>query len=107
MVFHGNRITVPYENSKQSVDGSTGKFVRRVDWRNVSPSMAVVEAVATATDREQQELDVLYDYIDPDALDRIFEDASGTNVEVTFTFEGTQVAVRSGGAVFVETAGGH
>lgn len=63
-------------------------------------STAVVKAVATTTDIPIDELPLLYDVIDPDALDAIVQShADGrprTGVHVTFTMAGCTVRIRNG-----------
>lgn len=66
-------------------------------------SEQVVSAVAAACDIDPLELPPLYDVIDPDALDRLFEHgalAEGNSIgRVTFTMAGCEVVVHSDGAV--------
>lgn len=66
------------------------------------PSICVVETVADALETDPTELGPLYEAVDPDALDRLFEAphrfASG---RVTFRFEGCNVTVDADGWVVV------
>ncbi|WP_164471144.1 HalOD1 output domain-containing protein [Halorubrum sp. CSM-61] len=66
------------------------------------PSVRVVESVADALETAPEELGPLYEAIDPDALDRLFESphrfASG---RVTFAFEGRTVTVDADGRIDV------
>lgn len=66
------------------------------------PSICVIETVADALETDPRELGPLYEAIDPDALDRLFESprqfASGC---VTFTFEGCEVTVDANGWIAV------
>jgi hypothetical protein len=70
------------------------------DWTSTSPSTGVVEAVASATNRDPLALPQLYDAVDADALDSLVR-ASGGGVVVSFAFAGCQVTARSGGVVTV------
>jgi len=67
--------------------------------------MAVVETVAVALDLETTALEPLYESVDPDALDALFEakDSSATPGEltVTFTVAERQVTVHGSGEVVV------
>lgn len=81
--------------------------------RDQSLSQAVIHAVATFTGREtiatdatgtQKALDSLYDTVDPDALDSLFqsgEDESSMVGTVEFWYCGCEVTVRSDGFVIV------
>jgi hypothetical protein len=74
------------------------------DWASTSPSTAVVETVAEATDRGPMALPQLYDTIDTDALDSLFRPDGGP-VSVSLAFAGCDVTVRSDGEVAVRPAG--
>lgn len=77
----------------------------RSDWRGTGqPSIAVVEAVADATDRDPLDVASLYDHVDTDALDALVtsaEDGSGTDVRVSFTYDGVRVLVEGTGGITV------
>ncbi|MFC4451817.1 HalOD1 output domain-containing protein [Halorussus aquaticus] len=84
-------------------DGRAAYRVPSTDW---SVSTAVVEAVAEVADRDPlAENFVLYDAIDPDALDCIFADhgneASRTSGRVVFDFQGCRVEVHADGDLVV------
>lgn len=72
--------------------------------RDGQVSETVVTAVAQATGVDPLDLDPLYNVVDPDALNRIF-DSTGTSspasVELSFTMAGCQVVVRGDGEVVV------
>jgi hypothetical protein len=68
--------------------------VSSIDWGTYeSAATAVAEAVATATGRDQTDLDPLQYTVDADALDRLFDDAGADELVVSFTYEGVQVRV--------------
>jgi hypothetical protein len=59
-----------------------------------SSSEAVLNAVSEATDSPILELDPLYDAVDPDALDTIFNaKASSRKVNVSFVYANCRVVV--------------
>ncbi|SEW14322.1 HalOD1 output domain-containing protein [Halobacterium jilantaiense] len=62
-------------------------------------SIGVVEAVATATDRDAGSLPPLGRVIDPDALDDLL--GRGGDVEITFEYADAEVTVQGDGTVFV------
>lgn len=61
------------------------------------PSHRVVERVADEVGAEPTQLEPLYSSIDPDALDKLFADSTGTTdsgvVELTFTYAGYRIVV--------------
>lgn len=70
-------------------DGGT-EFVAEYD-EDESPSEAVLRSVATITGVTAVELDPLYETIDPDALDALFE--GNAPASVTFFYAGCRVVV--------------
>ena len=74
------------------------------DWREDSPAMAVVEAVAKTTGLEPTAFG-LAEYVDPDALDALFRPrptgAPRVSGRVEFTVEGRRVVVRATGEIAV------
>ena len=70
------------------------------------PSLAVVSVVADVTDNGPLELEPLYNSIDPDALDGLFQMSragpSRTGGQVSFTFEGCDVVVHGDRQVVVK-----
>jgi hypothetical protein len=65
-----------------------------------SVSMAVVRAVSSAADRPVLELPPLYEFIDPDALDALFDDHR-TASRIEFRYAGFRVTVRADRTVAV------
>jgi hypothetical protein len=63
-------------------------------------SNRIVWNVAETTGIDQTELPVLYDHIDPDALDTFVEKMS--DGEVSFTYAGCDIVVESDGTVRVD-----
>ena len=78
--------------------------VYRYDWADVSPSVAVVEALGTLTDRDPVDLPTLNEVIDSDALDAIFTDSTSgrTVTTVSFAYAGHSVTVVDDGTVVVD-----
>jgi hypothetical protein len=78
-------------------------------WHNWSgdgpPGVAVVEAVAAATDRDPLELPPLSEVIDPDALEGLLDpdagvdDAKSNLVQVSFEYAGVVVLIDSTGLI--------
>jgi hypothetical protein len=68
----------------------------------------VVTAVATREQLSLDELEPLYDYIDPEALDTLFESlndgSSRAGGRVSFAFSGYQVTVTNDGEVELESS---
>jgi len=89
-------MTDDHHRSPSGRDGTRSQFtISEYD----RPSIGVVEAVATATDRDTGALPQLGHVIDPDALDDIL-DHDG-DVEISFEYAGTDVTVQGDGTVFV------
>lgn len=68
-------------------------------------SLAVIEAVAAVSGTDPIELPPLYDVVNPDALDAMFEPhdrREGSNLRVEFTYNGFDVVVREGPEVTVD-----
>lgn len=70
------------------------------------PSTTIVKAIAAILGRKQDELDPLYYVVEPDALDSIVQptvrgDHHG-DVEISFTYHGFDVAVKSYGIVEIQ-----
>ncbi|WP_227354413.1 HalOD1 output domain-containing protein [Haladaptatus salinisoli] len=63
----------------------------------------IVETIAEAADADPTQLEPLYESIDPDALDDLFDRRSDANVpaRVTFHHEGFEVVVERDGRVEV------
>ena len=77
----------------------------RFEWdEETLPSVSVIEAVASIADCDPIALDPLHKYVDPDALDAIFErngDANPVTGRVSFRFEDYLVVVNSAGEILV------
>ena len=71
-----------------------------------SPSAAVLDAVADREDVSATELPLLYDAVDPDALDALVgSDDSDRDIRVTFSYHGYEVTVTGDGAVSLDEDG--
>jgi len=69
-----------------------------------SPSEAIIQAVAAAAGVEPTELPPLFDFVDPDALDTLFQDHTGAaDAEklLSFRIKTWNVFVRADGRVLV------
>lgn len=64
-----------------------------------TPAETVVTRVAKMLGRSPLEMEPLFEVVDPDALNRLFDatDESRSSVTVTFDYCGRQVAVTAGG----------
>ena len=69
-----------------------------------SPSAAVVSVVSDATGADQSPPPVLYDTVDPDALDQLFRHRPGqsTKLLVSFHYRGYLVTVSFTGEITVQ-----
>lgn len=74
----------------------------RVAWADVdTPTVDVVEAVASATGRDVLELPPLNDTLDGDALETLVAGADGNGLRISFTYAETSVVVDCGEAIEV------
>jgi hypothetical protein len=84
-------------------------ITHRCDWTETQPSLAVIEAITVAANRQPLEGPPLYDAIDSEALDTLFdgsEERPPAQLEVTFTYDGFDVTVSGAGQVTVRPADG-
>lgn len=85
---------------------TTDSFDATHEWNRDGrpPSIAVVEAIAAMDGIDPTELDVvLYDYLDPDALDRLFRSQTGGDLEVEFRVRDLLVTIRADGSLGIRT----
>ncbi|MEY7849186.1 HalOD1 output domain-containing protein [Natrarchaeobius sp. A-rgal3] len=73
-----------------------------LDYYRDSPSLRVVDALASATDTDPLDLEPLYDVVDPEALDQLFRDDVDVSGRVQFSYDGHAVEVGSDGTVTVD-----
>lgn len=80
--------------------------VRHGDDDGPAPSVAVIEAIAELSDADPTDLStegvVLYDHVDPDALDALVADHDG-DLDVSLSVAGYDVSVDSEAAVVRHT----
>lgn len=92
-----------------SGDGETRtRAVRHTGDSAEQSTLAVVEAVAAATDRDPLTMPPLHDAIDTDALDALVDRASEAEsaLRVTFAYAGATITVEGGHSVTVEVLPG-
>jgi len=89
----------------EGTDAADGTVRARYEWSSTLPSIAVIETVAIAVNREPTTIEPLYDSVDPDALDVLMQSneapADADPVTVSFGFAGRLVAVYGTGEVVV------
>jgi len=88
-----------------TADAAAGTIHTQYDWTETNPSIAVIETVAVAVDREPTELELLYDFIDPDAFDILVQTSGSEAVTVSFHYASQQVTVHGTGDVIVRPTG--
>lgn len=77
--------------------------IRRYDWEDVTPSVAIVETVSVAADVDPIDLPTLNDVIDTDALDMIcVNETRETELTLSFVYAGHEVTLLGDGTVIVE-----
>jgi hypothetical protein len=75
-------------------------YDRNHDWRETTPTAAIVTAVASVEECTTTDLPPLYDIVDPDALSRLVG-SPAHYIEVRFEYVDYRVSVDSTGAVRV------
>lgn len=76
----------------------------RYDWTDTDPSTAVVETLAVAINREPLNTDPLYESVDPDALNALFDPGAGgttPDLRVSFQYQDFLVAVSASGTISI------
>ena len=91
-----------------SVTDADGVIRAEYDWSSVTPSTAVIETVAIATNSEPATLEPLYNSVDADALDTLLASDGIHSIDrvttVSFAFAGRDVTVQNNGVVVVQPA---
>ncbi|WP_247003153.1 HalOD1 output domain-containing protein [Halosolutus gelatinilyticus] len=82
-------------------DPVTDVFEAQFDRAAIDPSEAVIEAIADVRDVEPIRLDPLYEFVDPEALDRICADRSDADCTVTFAYLEYRVAITDSGVITI------
>lgn len=83
-------------------DRQTDTYRAEYDWSTIAPSIAAIESLASLRGVAPTDIDPLYEYVDPDALDGVFEaDSAGPTTSVTFEFETDRVAVYGDGTITI------
>lgn len=88
----------------------TETYQTQHDWTGSEPvSHSVIEAVSEATGTDVERLAPLYEAIDPDALDALFESIPSRERmrgSVSFAFDGCSVRVAANGRILVRVLEG-
>lgn len=77
----------------------------RYEWSTTPPLVAVIETIATAVGCDAQEVDCVYENVDPDALDALVHRSGwgpDEDVHVTFPYDDWTVSVHGSGEVVVQ-----
>ncbi|RQG86101.1 hypothetical protein EA462_17255 [Natrarchaeobius halalkaliphilus] len=104
-------MTVTGDNHDgRRIDSQAGTALLSHDWNEGdSLANAIVSAIATLSGRTPDEMERLYDRIDPDSLEAIFEPTNGTTNRadgtLSFRLEGYAVIVHGSGTVLVAKNG--
>lgn len=101
-VFDAMRTT---SNQTFTFDPKTNTYRIRHDWQDDEPvSTALIMGVAAVTNAPPTEIDPLYEVVDPDALNRLFEPTANSSLRpsdgrATFTMNGCTVTVYGSGDI--------
>lgn len=95
------------DNITLQVNPKTGTYRTVYDWEeNESLSTRLLVAIEAITDVSPNELPPLYDYVDPDALDRLFEPRAETARtraagNITIPYAGFLVTIHADGVITI------
>ena len=64
-----------------------------------SISMAIISSMATISDTDSLNSAPLYATVDPDALNDLVSTANGSDLQITFTYNGYRIEVDGGGHI--------
>lgn len=102
-------MTIDDKQSDRNESGAESTCMIRHEWGGSdSPSTAVIEAVAAATNHDPTDMPPLYDHIDPDALDLLMTpraDDRANAITVSFIYEDVAVRIDRRGWVEVQLDG--
>ncbi len=78
----------------EGVDSDVTVVHARDGWTSPVPTIAILDALSEMEDVSPLELDyLLYDYVDPEALDSLVLDRRGNGVEIQFSVGGRHVRI--------------
>lgn len=91
------------ENRDQGRDMASRAYTSKFACQDGKPlSICVVEAVAEASETDPRDLRPLYETLDPDSLNQLFESPPDSRTgRITFIFEGCRVTVDTEGLIAV------
>lgn len=92
----------PSDDHDVDWDADSGTYRAHYEPGAESVSIRLLEAVAAVTGAEPTELEPLDEYVDPDALNVIFQpiqDRPGAHASLSFHYEGLLVVVHSDGEI--------
>lgn len=90
------------DDSAIEYDAESGTYRTFYDLDTHTPSLRLLEAVAAIQNADPTDLDPLDDYVDPDALNAIFEPIQSrpeAHGSLSFDYEGLLVLVHSDGEI--------
>lgn len=103
--YHGRTVTVESHGeviiSPEEEDGGQNQIYHVDDVESVSE--AVVRAIADVRGVDTLQVEPLYDYIEPDALDDLFDTDDDNDVTVSFHVDGLQIEIASDDSLAVRS----
>lgn len=76
------------------------------DWRETTPTEAIVSEVARVGDRDPLDLEPLYESVNPATFDALLDASRNNDLRIGFEYEGVHITVEKTGRVTVEPANG-
>jgi hypothetical protein len=97
-------MSKPYDNLTEQVEYEPETEAYLVSYdpdESCSLTYIITSLVAVATDKDQEMMEPLFEVLDPDALEKLFQLQDGQTVRVEFKYCGCEVAAMSDGEVSV------
>lgn len=94
-------VNTPCETTLDSVKFSeqSGAYTATYNHHEITPSMAVIDAVAEVLDIDPLELDPIFESIDTDALNGLLSGGEESPIHISFRFAGCDVTMSNNGRV--------
>ena len=94
------------ETGDRTAETETNPATVRHEWgQSDDPSVALVEAVAAATDRMATDLPSLQQAVDPAALDALLTGNQSSAVSLSLRYADTAVSIHSNGSIEIQVDG--
>ncbi|WP_231188737.1 HalOD1 output domain-containing protein [Haladaptatus sp. DYF46] len=101
--MEGEDLSIGHEEKTEE----SNQFQAFYNWEDTSPSAAVIDTVAFAAHRELSDLPLLYEVVEPEALDKLITSLNAARVSqdpklsISFAYANCAVTIKCDGEVCV------